>query len=196
MKPTVAPSTRTAVAPYPSTTGSKSRQPPGRRDPILSTNLGASLPAGTPPRARRRPLAPAHPHGAALGALCRTTPPCPQTRPTPHPARSPRQNDEAPADIVVGASVKQRVGPVCVSLHLAPQVEPPANALCQRIRGLANSVRTVHRTKNGRGYAGLRGLRAGRFSMFALSTREWGAIRNRPPGGEVTSCAKTSIRSS
>ena len=56
----------------PSTAGSKSRQPPGRVEQHLSTILTASLPAGTPPRARRRPRPPSPPLRAALGALCRT----------------------------------------------------------------------------------------------------------------------------
>jgi hypothetical protein len=64
---------------------------------------------------------------------------------------------------------------------LARHLERPANTLCWRIRGLANSNRTVHRTKDGSHFAGLRGIRGGRFSMFALSTREWGGMRNSRP---------------
>jgi hypothetical protein len=67
------------------------------------------------------------------------------------------------------------------------------NTLCRQIRGLANCVRTIHRTKNRSYFAGLRGIRAGWFSMFALSTIERVGIRNRPSRVELFGCAKTSV---
>ena len=76
-------------------------------------------------------------------------------------------------------------------LHLAPHWESPANTLCRQIRGRANSVRTVHETRNSSYFAGLRGLRAGRFSMFVLSTFEWGGTRNRPSRDGLSGCANT-----
>jgi hypothetical protein len=46
------------------------------------------------------------------------------------------------------------------------------------IHGRANSNRSVHQTKNNGRFEGLSASRGGQFSMFVLSTAEWGTARS------------------
>ena len=154
------------------------RVPVHENEPILLTALGDSLPGGQSREREGRPERPQLRGRAVLRVLCRA----------PHrvsPFRSTRVHGAffAPRRRSPRGAILWGLLSSNGSVPFASNYSGSAwGAACKRVfvgdSWTRKPIRTVHRTKNSSYFEGLRGLRAGRFSMFVLSTREWGGIRN------------------